>query len=178
MLFRSILLSYFRQRDRGWMLSLLAAVFVVYLPFLGNPFIFDDFEFFKGDTANHYATSLFHFDLRWLPYASLGWTYAIFSDVNTYFFHFGNALLHAANVILLFYLLRQLVGAAIAEHEKSSIVIWGAWFGALVFACHPVAVYAVGYIIQRSILLATFFGLLMCWSYVRGTLTGEKRWLV
>ena len=116
------LFSYFRQRDRAWILSLLVAVGIVYLPFLGNPFLFDDLPFFSGDTLEYYATSTFHFDLRWFPYASLGWTYAVFSNTHPHFYHFGNALLHAANVILLFYLLRQLVGAAIAEHEKSSTV--------------------------------------------------------
>ncbi len=171
------LLNYFRQLDRGWMFSLLAAVGLVYLPFLGNPFVFDDLTFFMSDVAASYGNSWFRFDLRWLPYASLGWTAAIFSDAVPHLFHLGNALLHAANVILLFYLLRQLVGAVITGQEKSSAIIWGAWFGALVFACHPVAVYAVGYVVQRSILMATFFALLMQWAYIRGLLSGQKRWM-
>ncbi|MBI5437252.1 MAG: tetratricopeptide repeat protein [Nitrosomonadales bacterium] len=177
MSYRAKLLDYFRQRDRGWLLSLFAAVCLVYLPFLGNPFVFDDLNFFSGAVPEIYAHSWFHFDLRWLPYASLGWTAAIFSDAVPHFFHLGNALLHAANVVLLFYLLRQLAGMVIAGHEKSSAVIWGAWFGALFFAIHPVAVYAVGYVIQRSILLATLFSLVMQLAYVRGLLTGQKRWL-
>ena len=176
--YRTALLKYFRQRDRAWILSLFMAVCIVYLPFLGNPFFFDDLPFFSGDVAEGYAHSQFHFDPRWLPYASLGWTYAIFSDVNTYFFHLGNLLLHAGNVILLFYLLRQLVGAAIAEDEKSPAIIWGAWFGALVFAFHPVAVYAAGYIVQRTILMATLFVLVMQLAYVKGLLTGQRRWLI
>jgi tetratricopeptide (TPR) repeat protein len=178
MSFRTKLFTYLCQRDRGWIISLLVAVFIVYLPFLGNPFIFDDFPFFKSDVVSLYATSMFHFDLRWLPYASLGWTYAIFSDVNTYFFHLGNVLIHVGNVILLFYLLRQLVGAVISERDKPNLAIWGAWLAALLFACHPVAVYATGYIIERSILLATFFALVMQLAYVRALLTGDKRWLI
>ena len=175
---RAKFLNYFSQRDRGWILSLLAAVCLIYLPFLGNPFVFDDLPFFVGGAVNYYAHAPFNFNLRWLPYASLGWTAAVFSDVVPHFFHLGNALLHVGNVILLFYLLRQLVGAVITEHEKSSAIIWGAWFGALLFACHPVAVYAVGYVVQRSILMATFFALLMQWAYIHGLLTGQKRWLV
>lgn len=177
MSFRIRLLEYFRQRDRAWVLSLFAMVCLVYLPFLGNPFVFDDMNFFNGDVLDKYAQAPFQFDLRWLPYASLAWTYAVFSDVNTYFFHLGNVLIHAANVILLFYLLRQLVGAVIPEHEKSSTLIGGAWLGALVFACHPVAVYAVGYVIERSILMATLFALVMQLAYVKGILSGQKRWL-
>lgn len=178
MFYRKILLNYFRRRDRGWMLSLFAAVCLVYLPFLGSPFVFDDISFFSSGAVNRYASSLFQFDLRWFPYASLGWTYAIFSDIDTHFYHFGNTLLHAGNVILLFYLLRQLTGAVVDEYRESATIIWGAWFGALVFACHPVAVYAVGYVIERSILMATLFALLMQLAYLRGLLTGQKRWML
>ena len=176
--YRAKLLSYFRQRNRGWVLSLFAAVFIIYLPFLGSPFVFDDLSFLSSDAPRHYANSWFLLDLRWLPYASLGWTSAIFSDVVPHFFHVGNMLLHAANVILLFFLLRLLVNSVIAGNENSSAVTWGAWFGALIFACHPVAVYAVGYVIERSILMATLFALVMQLAYVRGLLVGQKRWLV
>lgn len=177
--YRNGLLNYFHQRDRGYILLLLMAVCLIYLPFLGSPFVFDDLNFFfKSGGAERYAHSLFQFDLRWLPYASLGWTYAIFSDVDTYFYHLGNMLLHFSNVILLFYLLRQLVGAVIPGQEKSAALIGGAWMGSLVFACHPVAVYAVGYVIERSILMATLFALVMQLAYVKGLLSGQKRWLL
>ena len=53
------LLNYFRQRDRGWVLSLFGAVCFVYLPFLGSPFVFDDLNFFFGDVPEVYAYSLF-----------------------------------------------------------------------------------------------------------------------
>lgn len=177
MSFRSSMLNYLAQRDRGWMLSLFAAVCLVYLPFLGNPFVFDDLNFFNGVTPEVYAHALFQFDLRWLPYASLGWTAAVFSDAAPHFFHLGNALLHTANVILLFYLLRLVSGVALAGHERPKSLVWGAWMGAMAFALHPVAVYAVGYVIQRSILMATLFTLLMQLAYLHGLLTGRKHWL-
>lgn len=176
MLNRITLFDYFRNRDRGWMLSLVAAVFLVYLPFLGNPFFFDDLSFFMSGAAEHYAGAGFHFDLRWFAYASLGWTAALFSDVVPHFFHLGNLLLHAANVILLFYLLRQLIGAVFPDQRHSPKMIWGAWLGALVFALHPVAVYATGYVVQRSILMATLFALLTQMAYLRGLLTGKMHW--
>ncbi len=177
MSFRASLLNYFRQRDRGWMISLFAAVCLVYLPFLGNPFIFDDANFFLGDNPDYYAHAMFHFDLRWLPYASMGWTYAVFSDVQPHFYRLGNMLLHGANAIALFYLLRQLIGAVTPDNRNSPQAVWGHWLGALIFALHPVAVYAAGYMIQRSILMATLFALLTQLAYLRGLLTGRKRWL-
>jgi hypothetical protein len=178
MFYRAKLLDYFRSRDRGWILSLFAAVCLLYLPFLGSPFVFDDLTFVLGGVAGKYAHSWFHFDLRWLPYATLGWTEMWFSNVVTHFFHLGNLLLHAANVILLFYLLRQWLDGVVADNKDTNTIVWGAWFGALIFALHPVAVYAVGYVVERSILLATFFALLMQLAYLRGLLSGQARWLV
>lgn len=175
--YRTKILIYFQQRDRGWVLSLLAVITLIYIPFLGNTFFFDDVNFFTGDVPSSFANSHFHFDLRWLPYASLGWTAAIFSDVVPHFFHLGNMLLHATNVILLFFLLRQLMTLALPHDNKDAYSDWGAWLGALFFACHPVAVYAVGYVIQRSILMATLFTIAMQLAYLRGLINGQKRWL-
>ena len=169
--------DYFRRHDRGWVLSLFAAVCIVYLPFLGSPFVFDDLPFFSGNIVEHYTHWPFQFELRWLPYASLGWTAAVFSDVLSYPFRLGNLLLHAANVILLFFLLRRLVAVAIADNRESPAIIRGAWLGALVFAIHPVAVYAVGYVIQRSILMATLFSLLALMAYLKGLEQASRRWL-
>lgn len=170
------MLNYFRQRDRAWILSLLAMTCLIYVPFLGNPFFFDDLSFFYGSAAKYYVDAPFRLDLRWLPYASLGRTWGWVGDA-PHLFRLGNALLHASNIILLFFLLRQLVSAVLPGSDKSSVTM-GAWFGALVFACHPVAVYAVGYIVQHSILMATMFSLIMQLTYLRALLTGQKRWLV
>jgi protein O-mannosyl-transferase len=173
---RATVLNYFRSRDRGWILALLAAVFLLYSPFLGSPLFFDDLTFFYGGIASRYAHSWFHLDLRWLPHATLGWTEMLFSNVVTHFFHLGNVLLHAGNTLLLFYLLRRLMAAATGAGERTGAVAWGAWFGALLFALHPVAVFAAGYVVQRSILMATFFALLTQLTYLRGLLTGQARW--
>ncbi|MEQ1814310.1 MAG: tetratricopeptide repeat protein [Candidatus Nitrotoga sp.] len=175
---RTSLLHYFRQRDRGWMLSLFAWVGIVYLPFLGNPFIFDDANIIRADTLEHLAHGGFQFGSRWLSYASLGWTYVIFGDTLPHFYHAGNLLLHTATVITLFYFLRQIISAVIVDTKNESKIIAGAWLGAAIFALHPVATYAVGYIVQRSIVMATLFVLLMQLAYLRGLLSGQKRWLV
>lgn len=178
MSYRAKLLDYFSSRDRGWLISLFIATCLLYTPFLGSPFVFDDILLVLGGVAGKYAHSWFHFNLRWLPYASLGWTEVWFSNVVTHAFHLGNMLLHATNVILLFYLLRQLVSSAIPDNKNPGTVAWGAWFGALFFALHPVAVYAAGYVAERSILMATLFALLMQITYLRGLITGQVRWMV
>jgi tetratricopeptide (TPR) repeat protein len=170
--------TYFRQRDRGWMLSLFALVCLVYLPFLGNPFIFDDLNVIQPAYFERLSNGGFQIGLRWFPYASLSWTYHVFGETLPHYYHLGNLLLHAASVITLFYLLKEIVLAAIPGSKNDNYVIWGAWFGAAIFALHPVAVYAVGYVVERSIVMATLFVLLMQLCYLRGLLTGRKRWLV
>jgi len=167
---------YFKQRDRGFVISLLVAVCLIYLPFLESPFFFDDWNFFKGDSPDYFGTSSFSTSLRWLPYASLGRTWLWVGDI-PHLYRLENALIHATSAILLFYMLRHLM-AAVLPNLQASTVARAAWFGALVFACHPVAVYAVGYVIQRSILMATMFALVMQFAYLRGLLSGQNRWLV
>lgn len=162
------------QRHQRLLLAL--AIGLVYLPFLGSAFFFDDIMFF-AQAAKYYATSWFQFDLRWFPYASLGWSVTIFSDVVPHFFHLGNALIHTGSVILLYVLLQRITEVAL-PHAPRPVIMQGALLAALIFAVHPVAVYAVGYVIQRSILMATLFALLMQLSYLRALLSGQKRWLL
>lgn len=169
--------NYFRERDRGLLLVLIAAVCVVYLPFLGNPFVFDDRNMLNGPFIAYFSHSPV-FDLRWFPYVSMGWTARLFSDELPHPFRLANVLLHAANVILLFHLLRLLLRTVIRDQSSSSSITWGAWLGAMVFAVHPVAVYAAGYVVQHSILMATLFALLMQWTYLRALLSGQTRWLL
>lgn len=173
---RAKLSNYFRQRDRGLLLALLAAVCLVYLPFLGSPFFFDDLSFFSYGAARAYTSNGFDLSLRWLPYASLGRLYAVFSAELPHVYRLSNLLLHAANTILLFYFLRQLLAAVQVQSNASLNATRSAWLAALVFALHPVAAFAVGYAIQISILMATLFALLMQMAYLRGLLSGQKRW--
>ncbi len=172
------IMTYFRQRDRGWILSLFSLVCLVYLPFLGNPFVFDDLNIIQAATLERLANGGFQFSSRWLSYASLGWTYALFGETLPHFYHLGNLLLHAAAAILLFYWLRLLLAAVLPDCKNDAQLVWGAWFAAAVFALHPVAVYAVGYVVQRSILLSGLFVLLMQLAYLRGVLSGQRRWLI
>jgi len=53
------------------------------------------------------------------------------------------------------------------------------FFGALIFTLHPVAVYGVAYLIQRSTLMATWFVLLMLLAYLEGLLRKSSwRWML
>jgi len=69
--------------------------------------------------------------------------------------HFTNLLLHIANTLLLFALLRRMTGAL----GRSALV-------AALFAVHPLHVESVAWVTERKDVLSTFFGLLALWAWV------------
>ena len=78
--------------------------------------------------------------------------------------HFTNLLLHAANTVLLFLLLRRLTAAT----WRSAVV-------AALFALHPLHVESVAWVAERKDVLSTFFGLLalLCYAGYARHMTGD-----
>ncbi|MBW2662363.1 MAG: tetratricopeptide repeat protein [Deltaproteobacteria bacterium] len=70
--------------------------------------------------------------------------------------HWTNLILHMANTILLFIVLKLMTGT-----------IWRSAFVAALFALHPLHVESVAWISERKDVLSTFFGLLMIGAYYR-----------
>lgn len=161
-------------RDRIRALLLLLLVGLVYLPFINNPLVFDDVTFFKYPITN-FADASFDFTFRWFSYTTFGVTWVFFGE-NPPAFRVQNLLLHGMNVLLLLLVLRLWISLFVAEPVRRKMAVWGAWAGALVFACHPLAVYGTGYLIERSILMATMFTLVMHLAYFRGLMKGDKRY--
>ncbi len=153
---------------------LFVAIDALYGKFLWNPLVFDDHNFFKKEIVEGYAHSTFDFGLRWFSYASLGWTYRLFGD-NLIWFRMGNMLLHFAASLCLFFFLRRLFNIVLKEPSGLSND-WLAFFAALIFAFDPVSVYAAGYLIERSIVMAAGFGFLMLLAYMEGVARGRKIW--
>ena len=166
-------------------LLVLPTIFL-YGKFLWNPVLFDDVYFFDGSVHGQYLGTVFSFSLRWLPYATFEWTRALLG-LDLIWFHLGNLALHVANIVLLFLFLRRLfevvlpADSSAASNPNSVNMLsppWLAFFGALIFALHPAAVYAVAYISQRSTLMATFFTLLMWSLFLKGLVQRKPFWLV
>ena len=70
--------------------------------------------------------------------------------------HWTNLIIHLANTILLFLVLKLMTGA-----------IWRSAFVAALFALHPLHVESVAWVSERKDVLSTFFGLLMIAAYYR-----------
>ena len=163
-----------------YVLLLLNAVAAIYGQFLWNPILFDDLSFFMVDNAGNQPVSNYHFslfELRSLPYATLAWTKAWFG-LDLINFRLGNLLLHAAAVLALFGFLAKLFAAVYGERDAAVLSPrLAAFFAALLFALHPVATYAAGYLVQRTIVMATLFGLLSMLCYVHGSTRQKTLWL-
>ncbi len=71
-------------------------------------------------------------------------------------FHRTNLILHVANVLLLFGVLRRLTGTR-----------WRSALVAALFAWHPLHVESVAWVTERKDVLSTFFGLLTLGAYLR-----------
>jgi tetratricopeptide (TPR) repeat protein len=77
--------------------------------------------------------------------------------------HATSLLLHVANALLLFSVLRRMTGA-----------LWRSALVAALFAWHPLHVESVAWIAERKDVLSTFFGLLSIWAYA-GYVKAEGR---
>ena len=174
-----------RFKAQTWfpVVAIALIVSAIYGRFLWSPIVFDDNNFFGGAVHLDYLKAFFKFELRWLPYASFEWT-RVFLGLEIIWYRLGNLALHIATAGMLFLFLRKLFDAVIPEPhtvisdpalQKPISLLWLAFFGALIFAVHPAAVYATAYLIQRSTLMAMLFTLFMWYLFLEGV-TRDSRW--
>lgn len=150
-------------------LLLLGVTLLAYLPALTGGFVWDDdayvtnnrtlvepgglgrIWFEPGATTQYYP--LVHTSF-WIE--SRLWGFGPFG------YHLVNVLLHGLNGGLLFLLLRRLG-------------VPGAWFGAALFALHPVHVESVAWITERKNVLSGFFYLASLLAWFRFAPAGEEK---
>jgi protein O-mannosyl-transferase len=146
-----------RWRTIAPALILLALPWVVFLPSVSGPFLFDDLSGIRDNPAvqnlDHVPEMIRFWEpsavsyrpLRYFSYA-LDW---VRGDGSARVFHETNLLLHGLGGLLLFVLLRRLLA-------QSQLAFWAA----LLWLIHPMQVDAVAYISGRKDLLCTLFYLL------------------
>lgn len=165
-----------------WGLLVVLGLLAVYLPGLGNELVFDDWILANGQIHEHYG-GLLQLKQRMLSYGSFVWLDALPWE-GWWKHRLFNIALHIAVVFSLYTLYCTLIPriewpADLASRpEADSSRTAALRVGMLVFAFNPVAVYAVAYLVQRSILSATLFVVLACLCFTRGVIFGRFVWFV
>jgi tetratricopeptide (TPR) repeat protein len=155
-----------RWRLPGICLALAAMTFIVFGQTLGHGFTnFDDNQYVvdnpvvaQGLTGRGLAWAFTQAHAaNWHP---LTWVSHMLDcqiyGLNPAGHHFTNVLLHAAAVIALFLVLRQMTGA-----------VWRSAFVAAVFAIHPLRVESVAWVSERKDVLGGLFFMLTVGAYAR-----------
>jgi tetratricopeptide (TPR) repeat protein len=146
-------------QERPWTVIglLLLVTFVTYLPALRGGFVFDDRPLIVENQMVHARDGLPRFWLTqeapdYYPLTwSLWWLEWHWWGKSPLGYHAVNLLLHAANAVLVWLVLRRLR-------------IPGAWLAALLFAVHPVNAVTVAWISeQKNTLSMLFFALAILW---------------
>lgn len=164
-----------------WVCVLLGTA-VIYLPGLGNALVFDDNRLTDGTVFDDYG-ALAPLKQRLLSYGSFVWAADLFGE-GWWKQRLINLAVHLGTVWGLWVLVRGLMqqvnwpenddgGQPSAASRDAAATV-----GVLLFALNPVAVYAVAYLIQRSILMATLFGV---WALVLTMIAARRRqplWLI
>lgn len=161
-------------------LALLAAVLTIYGLGLHNSLVFDDGRLTDGTIFGRYG-SLIEPKVRMLSYGSFVWLQSLFGESMAVQRAF-NIVLHLATCYAIWLLVTALFKHTEFSDEARSqpgfetntrIAIFAA---VALFAVHPVGVYAVGYLVQRSMVMMTLFAALACWAYIRALSGAGLQW--
>jgi len=149
-------------------LFLVAVTIGTYIQVINSDFVGYDDELYVTENFNvqngfttkglNWAFTKFH-SANWHP---LTWLSHMLDcelfGLNPMGHHLSNLMLHMANTILLFLVLKLITGA-----------VWRSAFVATIFALHPLHVESVAWVSERKDVLSTFFGLLTMGAYYRYT---------
>lgn len=171
-----------RHRSALYFLVIFLILFGIYLPGLKNDLIFDDLRLVDGSIFGEYG-GLLSFKQRMLSYGSFVWIQELFGE-GWWKQRLLNIFLHFGVLCSLYAFLHSILKthSNFLESEKQEEVgrshTAALQVAVALFALNPVAVYAVAYLAQRSIVMATLFVILFFWSFVRGLQTGKVLWFI
>src|SRR5213594_2602448 len=168
-----------------WLVPVLIALVTVaaFLPALQNQFVsWDDDENFLDNP--HYR-GLGWSPLRWmwtthqsqyipLTWMTLGLDYLLWG-MNPFGYHLTSLLLHAANAVAFFFVVRRILTRALpSPSERGHALAVSAGFAALLFAIHPLRVESVAWVTERRDVLSGLFYLSAILIYLRTCERGER----
>src|SRR3989475_6579564 len=159
------------------------STFAAFLPTLQNQFVSWDDD--KNFLENPHYRGLGWTHLRWmwtthlghyipLTWMTLGLDYLLWG-MNPVGYHLTNLLLHAANAVVFFFVVRRILTLALlGASERGLALAVSAGFAALVFAIHPLRVESVAWATERRDVLSGLFYLLTILVYLRASERGER----
>ena len=164
-----------------WVAFLVGGLAAIYLPGLDNALVFDDLRMLEQRLVWAEYDDPLELKQRWLSYQSFVWVEAVFGE-GGWKQRLFNILLH----LLVSLLLLALITALLRCGRERGDLPWqpqggelaALRVGVLLYALNPVAVYAVAYLIQRSIVMATLFVVLGLIAYIRMLEQRKTVWLV
>src|SRR2546427_2183593 len=177
------------QRRGSWLIPVLIALvtFAAFLPTLQYQFVtWDDATNFL-ENAHYRGLGWTHLRWMWtthlghyipLTWMTLGLDYLLWG-MNPVGYHLTNLLLHAANAVVFFVVVRRLLTRALSSpSERGHALALSAGFASLVFAIHPLRVESVAWATERRDVLSGLFYLVAILLYLRACERGERgrRW--
>src|SRR5256712_4916466 len=173
------------QRRGSWLVPVLIALvtFAAFLPTLQNQFVtWDDATNFL-ENAHYRGLAWTH--TRWicttllghyipLTWMTFGLDYLLWG-LNPVGYHLTSLLLHAANAVVFFVVVRRILTRALpSPSERGHALAVSAGFAALVFAIHPLRVESVAWVTERRDVFSGLFYLLTILVYLRACKQGAR----
>jgi tetratricopeptide (TPR) repeat protein len=168
-----------RPRQWLWLCAIAAIAIAIYASGLGNMPVFDDAFYTEGALKARFSGP--YLWTRLVSYGTFMWIDSLFGEA-LWKQRIANLAIHLGVVVALWVFYREVLrsiatprpepGEAPQPYRESQ----GLGIAIGYFALNPVAVYAVAYLIQRTILMATLFVVLGLWLFARGLRT-RQWWL-
>src|SRR3989449_6560836 len=173
------------RRWAHWLVPALIALvtFAAFLPALQNQFVnWDDHENFL-DNPHYRGLAWSHLRWMWtthrghyipLTWMTFGLDYLLWG-MNPVGYHLTSLLLHAANAVVFFFVVRRILTRALpSPSERGYALAVSAGVAALGFAIHPLRVESVAWVTERRDVLSGLFYLSAILIYLRACEREER----
>src|SRR5256885_1163934 len=173
------------ERWVRWLVPLVIALITcaAFLPTLQNQFVnLDDNDNFL-DNPHYRGLAWTHLRWMWtthqghyipLTWMTLGLDYLVWG-MNPVGYHLTSLLLHAANAVVFFFVVRRILALALpSPAERGHALAVSAGVAALVFAIHPLRVESVAWVTERRDVLSALFYLVAILVYLRACERGVR----
>lgn len=164
-----------RASERYLLPCIVLIVLVVYSPvawhdfinYDDNVYVYENPNLVSGLTIDVIIRSFTTvYEVNWIPLTWISHALDVqLFGMNPAGHHVVNLLLHAANSVALYIILKRMTKAS-----------WRSALVALLFALHPLHVESVAWVAERKDVLSAFFGLLTFYMYCRYVETLRPRW--